>query len=75
MVHRTERIIEIIKLFDKYGLEVKKMRFVYPKVNSESNMVLIEGRKSGSVGLKLLPPLYAHNDDGSYTEEVLNMFE
>lgn len=75
MVHRTDRLIEIISLFEKYGLEVKKLRFVYPKVNTESNMVLIEGRKNGKVGLKLLPPLYAHNSDGSYTEEVLKMFE
>lgn len=75
MVHRTDRIIEIINLFQKYGLEVKKIRFVYPKVNTESNMVLIEGRKNGKTGLKLLPPLYAHNEDGSYTEEVLKMFE
>ena len=62
-------------LFEKYGLEVKKLRFIYPKVNTESNMVLIEGRKNGNVGLKILPPLYAHNDDGSYTDEVLKMFE
>lgn len=75
IVHRTERLIEIISLFQKYGLEVKKLRFVYPKVNTDSNMVLIEGRKSGKVGLKLLPPLYAHNKDGSYTNEVLKMFE
>lgn len=75
MVHRTDRLIEIISLFEKYGLEVKKLRFVYPKVSTESNMVLIEGRKNGKVGLKLLPPLYAHNSDGSYTEEVLKMFK
>lgn len=75
MVHRTDRLIEIINLFNKYGIEVKRLRFIYPKVNTESNMVLIEGRKNGGVGLKLLPPLYAHNDDGSYSEEVLKMFE
>lgn len=75
MVHRTDRLIEIISLFQKYGLEVKKIRFVYPKINTESNMVLIEGRKNGKIGLKLLPPLYAHNEDGSYTGEVLKMFE
>lgn len=74
IVHRTDRLIEIISLFQKYGLEVKKIRFIYPKINTESNMVLIEGRKNGKVGLKLLPPLYAHNEDGSYTEEVLRMF-
>lgn len=75
MVHRTDRLIEIITLFNKYGLEVKKLRFIYPKFNTESNMVLIEGRKNGNVGLKLLPPLYVHSEDGSYTDEVLKMFE
>lgn len=75
MVHRTDRLIEIIHLFKMYGLEVKKLRFIYPKVDMESNMVLIEGRKSGKVGLKILPPLYAHHEDGSYTDEVLEMFE
>lgn len=74
MVHRTDRLIEIINTFQKYGLEIKKMRFVYPKEGSESNMVLIEGRKNGKVGLKLLPPLYVHNTDG-YTDEVMTMFE
>ena len=75
MVHRTDRLIEIISLFKKHGFEVKKLRFIYPKDKAESNMMLIEGRKNGNVGLKLLPPLYAHNSDGSYTEEVLKMFE
>ena len=75
MVHRTDRLIEIINLFNKYGLEVKKLRFIYPKENCESNMILIEGRKNGSTGLKVLSPLYVHNEDGSYREEVLKMFE
>ena len=75
MVHRTDRLIEIINLFNKYGLEVKKLRFIYPKENSESNMILIEGKKNGNTGLKILPPLYVHNEDGSYREEVLKMFE
>lgn len=75
MVHRTDRLIEIISLFEKYAIEVKKICFVYPKINTESNMILIEGRKNGGTGLKILPPLYVHNDDGSYTEKVLKMFE
>ena len=75
MVHRTDRLIEIINTFNKYGLEVKKIRFIYPKVDSESNMILIEGKKNGNTGLKVLPPLYVHNEDGSYKNEVLEMFE
>ena len=38
------------------------------------NLVLIDGHKNGKPGLKILDPLYVHNDDGSYTEEVLKMF-
>ena len=75
LVHRTDRLIEIITLFKKYGLEVKKLRFIYPNEDSESNMILVEGRKNGNTGLKVLPPLYVHNDDGSYRDEVLKMFE
>ena len=75
LVHRTDRLIDIIDLFRKNNLEIKKIRFVYPKIGSESNIVLVEGRKNGKTGLKLLSPLYVHNNDGSYTEEVQVMFK
>lgn len=74
LVHRTDRLIEIIELMKKHNIEPKRMRLIYPKVNMESNLVLIDGRKNGKEGLKILPPLYIHNDDNSYTSEVLEMF-
>lgn len=74
IVHRTNRFLEIVDIMKKYNIEPKRIRFIYPKLNSESNLVLIEGRKNGKKGLKLLPPLFVHNNDGSYTEEVLKMF-
>lgn len=75
IVHRTDRISEIIKLMEDNNLAPKRMRFIYPKTGENSNLVLIDARKNGNVGLKVLPPLICHNEDGSYTEEVLNMFE
>lgn len=75
MVHRTERLIEIIMLLKKYGIEPKKIRLVYPKLNKKSNLVLIEGMKSGKTGLKILNPLIVHNEDGSYTDDVLAYFK
>jgi len=75
MVHRTDRLIEIINTLNNNNMEVKKLRFIYSKRDSESNMILIEAVKNGNIGLKILPPLYVHNDDGSYTDEVLKMFE
>lgn len=74
LVHRTERLIEIIELMKKHNIEPKRIRLIYPKLNNESNLVLIDGRKNGKEGLKILPPLYIHNEDNSYTDEVLKMF-
>lgn len=74
MVHRTDRLLDIIRSCNDFGMEVKRIQFVYPKKNTESNMVLIEARKNGGVGLKVLPPLYAHHENGEYTEEVKRMF-
>lgn len=76
MVHRTERLLDILEVFRKYGIEPKRIRFVYPKKNSTSSLtVLIEGKKSKKKGaLKILPPLYVHNLNGSYTKEILRIF-
>ena len=74
IVHRTDRLIEIIDLMKKNNLEPKRIQFIYPKKNSDSNIVLIDGRKNGKPGLKILKPLIVHNEDGSYTKEVLNLF-
>lgn len=75
LVHRTDRLIEIIEEFKKNNIEPKRIQLIYPKEGTESNMVLVEGRKNGKPGLKFLPPIIAHNEDGSYTEIVKSMFK
>lgn len=74
MVHRTDRLMEIIEKMKNNNIEPKRVQFIYPKMNSESNLVLVDGRKNGKTGLKVLAPLYVHNEDGSYTDEVLKLF-
>ena len=74
IVHRSERLIELITLFKKYKIEPKKIQLIYPKIGEESNIVLIEGRKGGNEGLKILPSIIAHNNDGTYSNEVLKYF-
>ena len=59
----------------KYNIEPKKIRLVYPNKNKEANILLIEGKKNGKKGLKILPPLYSHNNNGSYTDEIKNYFK
>lgn len=74
MVHRTDRLIEIINLMKEYNIEPKRIQFIYPKRDNESNLVLIDGRKNGQIGLKVLNPLIIHNEDNSYTDEVIKIF-
>ena len=74
IVHRPERMVEIINLMQKYGIEPKKLRLVYPKIGKEANILLIEGIKNGKIGLKILSPVYIHNEDGSYVDEIRKMF-
>ncbi|MDD4643786.1 MAG: tRNA1(Val) (adenine(37)-N6)-methyltransferase [Bacilli bacterium] len=74
LVHRPERLLEILTKMKKYNIEPKRIRFVYPKVGMNCNMILIEGSKNGKEGLKIMPPLFVHDKDGKYTTEVEEMF-
>ena len=74
MVHRPERIIELIGLLQKYGFEPKKMQLVYPKMEKEANMVLIEAVKNGKSGLKVLKPLIIYDEKGNYYSNIKKMF-
>lgn len=74
MVHRPDRMIEIINCMQKYDIEPKRIQFVYPKVGKESHIFLIEGMYKGNKGIKIEQPLYAHENDGSYTKDVRRMF-
>ena len=74
IVHRTDRLIDIIEVMRKYNIEPKKIRFIYPKVNTDSNIVLVEGTKNGKPGLKILNPLISHNENDEYTDELKEYF-
>ena len=75
MVHRVERIAEIMECFSKNCFQIKTMRFVYSKEDSnEAVFVLIEARKNKNPGTKILKPLYIYNRNNEYTDEVLKIF-
>lgn len=74
IVYRTDRLTELFENLKKYKLEVKKMRFVYSNINKQSNLVLIKAVKGAGVFLKVDEPLIIYNLDGSYTDEILNIY-
>ena len=74
LVHRPERLIEIINLMQKYNIEPKRLRMVYPKEGKDANIILIEGVKNGKSGLKIEKPLVVYDQNNNYVKEVKLMF-
>ncbi len=75
LIHRSDRLIEILQVLKKYNLEPKKLMFVYENINSESTLVLIESQKLGKTGLKIQKPLILHEINGELTEEYKRLQE
>lgn len=74
LVHRTERFVEIVNILKKYKLEPKKVQFIYPKENCESNLFMLEAVKNAGNGLKVLKPLIIHDKNGEYKLEIKKIF-
>ena len=74
MVHRTERFFEIIELLKKHNLVPKRVQFIYPKENKASNLFMIECIKNGKNIVKFENPLFIHNNDGTYKDEIKKIF-
>lgn len=74
MVHRPERIKDIIINLEKYKMEIKEIRFVHPQKNKKPNMVLIKAVKGAREFLNVQEPLLVYNEDGSYTDEILKIY-
>lgn len=75
MIHRPHRLVDILADMRKYNIEPKVMRMVYPKVGKEPTMVLVQGIKNGKPELRVKPPLYVYNQDGTYTDEIYEIYD
>ena len=74
MIHRPQRLTELLCLMHEYRIEPKRMRMVQPYADTCPTMVLIEGRKDGGSVLKTEPPLVIYQEQGVYTQEVLDIY-
>lgn len=74
MVHRPFRLSEIMNTMCRYKLEPKRVRMVYPYVDREPNMVLIEGTRGGNQGMIVEKPLIVYEDVNVYTKEVRELY-
>ncbi len=74
MVHRPFRLAEIMCAMTAYGIEPKRMKLVYPYVDREPNMVLIEGLRGGKKRLTVEKPLIVYQEEGKYTDEIVDIY-
>lgn len=74
MIHRPDRLVDIMCLLREYRLEPKHIRFIHPNINTKPNMVMIQASKNGNKELKFAPPLYVYNDMGEFNDEVHTIY-
>lgn len=74
MVHRANRICDILYLMRKYKIEPKIIRFVQSKIDREPNLILIKGIKNAGEFLKIEKNLIIYKEDGNYTDEILEIY-
>lgn len=74
MVHRPFRLAEIFSKMIEYRIEPKRMQLVYPFVDKEPNMVLIEGLRGGKSRITVEKPLIVYKQPGVYTDEIYDTY-
>jgi tRNA1(Val) A37 N6-methylase TrmN6 len=70
LVHRPERLVDILEGMRAQGMEPKRIQYVHPHRHKPANIVLVEGAKGGKPGLSVLSPIVVYHSDGRYTEDV-----
>lgn len=74
LVHRPFRLAEIIVLLREYKLEPKRMKLVYPFIDKEPNMVLLEASRGGKPRMTVEKPLIVYKEPGVYTDEIYEVY-
>lgn len=74
MVHRPERLVDILVILRNYKLEPKVLKLVYPQQEKEPNLILIKAVKNARPFLKIEKPLYVYDKKEIYTEEILKIY-
>lgn len=74
LVHRAERLTDILCTLRASGLEPKRLRTVSHNAEKSPSLVLVEARRGGAPGLCFMPPLFIRNADGSETDEILRIY-
>lgn len=74
LVHKPERIADLISLARKYNLEPKEIQFLQPTIRKKPSIILIEYVLGGGNECVVLPNLIEYDENGNYTKEILDIY-
>ena len=70
MVHRADRMCDVITTMRKYKIEPKRMRIVYPSENKAASLILVEGAEGGKPQLKMESAVFMYDNEGNYLQSL-----
>ena len=74
IVHRAERLMDVLTEMRSAKIEPKRLTLVYSKMNKPAQAIVVEGRKGGKQGLDIRQPLYIYNEDNTYSDEMKGIY-
>lgn len=74
MVHKPERLADLICLMRQYKIEPKYLQFVHPYPNKKPNILLVKGVRGGGADLKIMAPLYVYDENMNYSKEINSIY-
>ena len=75
IVFRSERLVEVLSLLQKYNLEPKRMKNCYTKWNENSKICLLEAIKDAKKGFSIEMPIFVYDENGRRSEYVENLYK
>lgn len=75
LVHRPQRLVDIMYYCRKYKMEPKRIQFIHPTYGKKPNLMLLECRKAAMPEVKILDPLYVYNEEGKNTKEICEIYD
>ncbi|PRR71812.1 tRNA1(Val) (adenine(37)-N6)-methyltransferase [Clostridium thermopalmarium] len=74
MIHRPDRLADILTLMRKHKIEPKRIQMIHPNTKKAPNIVLVEGQRDGGAFLKWEPPIFVYDEYGNYSEQINKIY-
>jgi len=74
LIHRPQRLVDLLSLLRQYKMEPKRMRFIHPYKDEAPNLVMVEAIRQGKPMMKVEAPLFVYKAAGIYSDEINEIY-